>query len=190
MRAQLREAREQLAYFREQAEKGQQQEEEQQYEVGELDPTVDVIRPTLNRMGQEARSQVKQAEKALLQHIERITQRQDELEAEAVSARMGVSSEEEDKIIAWAQKEGRSYNNKKELQKLIEDYRAAQELRELRALKNRKPPRKAEAAATSRSRTPARSEEVDDDAVDNFDRSWRKAVRTVMSDLRVGRNLH
>ena len=187
-RAALRETREQLAHFQKLAEKRQKEEEEQPYDVGELDPTVDVIRPTLNRMGQEVRTGIRSTEQKLLQRIDTLIQRQDDLEAEAVSARMKVTSEEEDQIISWAQKEGRSYNNKKELVKLIEDFRAAAELRELRALKKRKPERKPEASAVTRTRpAPSREAEEDDGETDGFNRSWNKAVRSVMSDLRAGR---
>lgn len=160
------------------------------YDAGEIDESLEGIRPALEANGKFLISQVRAAEKRAQQREVERDARLAEIEAEVVRTRFQVDQDEEDKIVNFAMKNHRSYTTKGELIELIKDYRNDKELKELRREKAEREAaaaKKPQRQANTRSRGVSRQaqEELEEEVGgDPYNKSWDRSVRKVFDKLR------
>lgn len=185
-RAELRETQARLeALERERSAKPK--EDDIPFDVGEIDDSVDAVRPALNRMGKAQLERTKAVEGKLDLVGGRLQARIDQLEALLVMQAMKVDKAQVPEIIDWARKNDKSYTNAEELEAIILAYRDAEELKQLRA---EKAARAKKPEVNTRQRPVARDsgEKLDDlKGEDSFTRAWNRSVRQQLSELKSGR---
>jgi hypothetical protein len=164
------------------------------YDVGDVGEEFEGIRPALERNGKFLLSHVRAAEKKISKLESGLQKRFDEMEAAVIRSSLNITQEEEDAIVDFANKRGRTYANAKELRALVQDYRDSAELRELRRekketgkLQEAKSPERTVPRKRGTSRQAA--EELEEVTGDSYNSSWDRSVKKVLDDLRTGKGI-
>lgn len=188
--AQLKRENEQLRALQQQP----KQEEEAKFNFaetfGEIDESMEVARPVLERMGAAQVQHQRQLEKQLRERDASETEWKNQMESFLVKTALKVTDEEEVGFLKWGQAANRSFKNIGELVTMIHDYRDHVELQELRAEKQTEKRRKETGAhvntrtkrtSTSSTGGTAAAEE------DSFNQKFARNYQRTFGALKAGR---
>lgn len=167
------------------ADEEDEEETEYEYDVGDLDPALEAMREPLNAMGKLHVTEQKKLEQKVDALIDRLDKRDQQYAAQRVRDQYKISGPEEKAIGAWVKENGLIYHDQKSLSKVVELYRAEQELKAIKAGDKKA----GKANANPRKRTANQTtvkQDLNDVGGNTFEDAWERSVQKTNKAVAAG----